>query len=206
VEPAIVTAVAGRRGVTAEVTLADLSGRPGRYEVALLGAAGEAPVRAGIRIGAGGRERLRLALPAASGRLVVRVAGTRTTAAEAPVLPARPAATPADALGRPEVRADGGLAEVLVQIGMLRRADGRVKNVRLHGVRLSLVPAGGGEPLPVTGRKQAGAWPAGSYRFLVARRLASGADVPAGAYRLRITAAGPDGTALSRESGPFTLD
>jgi hypothetical protein len=58
----------------------------------------------------------------------------------------------------------------------------------------------------VTGRKQAGAWPAGSYRFLVARRLASGADVPAGAYRLRITAAGPDGTALSRESGPFTLD
>ena len=205
IEPAIVAATAGARGAAVALTLADLAGRPGRYSIALQADGRETPVRAGVRLDAGGRVRLRLALPAADGRLVVRDGATGAAAATALVMPARPARTPGDALGRPEVRADGGLAEVLVQVGMLRRADGRVRSVRLHGLRLSLVPAAGGGPLPVTGDKQGAAWPAGTYRFLVARRLASGLEVPAGDYRLRIDGTGPDGTALRRESAPFAL-
>ncbi len=60
--------------------------------------------------------------------------------------------------------------------------------------------------LPVAGTKQAWAWPAGSYRFLVARRLASGVAVAPGTYRVRVTGTGPDGTSVRTESGPFTLD
>ena len=93
-----------------------------------------------------------------------------------------------------------------MRVGTLRREDGRVRSVRLHGLRLALVPADGGAIQPVAGTKQAWAWPAGTYRFLVARRLASGVDVAAGSYRVRVTATGPDGATLRRESGPFTLD
>jgi hypothetical protein len=206
VEPAIVSATASGRGAAATLTIADLAGRPGRYAIELEADGRRTPLRAGVRLGAGGRERLRLKLPAAGGRLVVTDEAAGAPAATALVMAARPARTPADALGRPEVRADGGLAEVLVQVGLLRRADGRIRSVRLHGLRLTLVPAGGGDPLPVTGDKQGAAWPAGTYRFLVARRLASGLDVPPGEYRLRVTASGPDGATLRRDSAPFALD
>ena len=185
------------------------SGRPGRYAVSLRTEAGEAPLGGGTaRLGAGGRVELSLRLPApgAAGTLVVRPVGSGEVAARAPVLPARPARTPADALSDLQIRADSGLAEILVRVGTLRREDGRVRSVRLHGLRLELVPADGGAIQPVAGTKQAWAWPAGTYRFLVARRLASGVDVAAGTYRVRVTATGPDDTTLRRESGPFTLD
>jgi hypothetical protein len=121
------------------------------------------------------------------------------------VLPRRPARTPADALGDLEVGTDGGVAEVRVRVGLLRRADGRLRSVRLHGLRLSLLPEGGGAPLPVTGAKAAGALPAGTYRFLVAPRLADGLDVPAGTYRVRASAVGPDGRRLTAEGGPLRI-
>jgi hypothetical protein len=197
-------------GATARIVLGDLSGRPGRYVVSLrTGAGGEAPLAGGAaRLGPGGRAELRLELPAAGaqGELIVRRAGGGELAARALVLPSRPAPTPPDALGVPQIRADSGLAEVQVRVGMLRRDDGRVRSVRLHGVRLELLPRDGGAPLPVAGTKQAWAWPAGSYRFLVARRLASGVDVAPGTYRVRVTGTGPDGTSVRNESGPFTLD
>jgi hypothetical protein len=200
--------VAGRGG-EARIVLADLSGRAGRYAVALRTAAGDAPLGGGeARLRPGGRAELRLALPrgAVEGTLVVRPAEGGAVVARAPVMPSRPARTPAAALAPPQIRADSGLAEVVVRVGMLRREGERVRSVRLHGVRLELLPEGGGAALPVAGTKQAWPWPAGAYRFLVARRLASGVDVAAGAYRLRVTAAGPDGAVLRRVSGPFTLD
>ena len=209
IDPPIVTGRPARGGAVARVVLADLSGRPGRYAVSLRTEAGEAPLGGGAaRLGAGGRVELSLRLPApgAAGTLVVRPVGSAEVAARAPVLPARPARTPADALSDPQIRADSGLAEILVRVGTLRREDGRVRSVRLHGLRLELVPADGGAIQPVAGTKQAWAWPAGTYRFLVARRLASGVDVAAGTYRVRVTATGPDGATLRRESGPFTLD
>jgi hypothetical protein len=176
--------------------------------VSLRTGAGEAPLGGGAaRLRAGGRAELtvRLPDPDALGTLVVRPAAGGEIAARAPLLPARPARTPADALSNPQIRADSGLAEVLVRVGMLRREDGRVRSVRLHGLRLELVSDGSGAVQPVAGTKQAWAWPAGTYRFLVARRLASGLDVAPGTYRVRVTARGPDGAVLRRESGPFSL-
>jgi hypothetical protein len=67
------------------------------------------------------------------------------------------------------------------------------------------VPAGGGRPLALAGVKQPGDLPAGTYRYLLSRRLASGARVPDGTWRLRVTAKGPDGTPLRRDSEPFEL-
>jgi Subtilase family/PA domain len=208
IDPPIVAGRPAGDGAVARVVLADLSGRPGRYAVSLRTGAGEAPLGGGAaRLRAGGRAELTLRLPDpdALGTLVVRPAAGGEIAARAPLLPARPARTPADALSNPQIRADSGLAEVLVRVGMLRREDGRVRSVRLHGLRLELVSDGSGAVQPVAGTKQAWAWPAGTYRFLVARRLASGLDVAPGTYRVRVTARGPDGAVLRRESGPFSL-
>jgi len=94
---------------------------------------------------------------------------------------------------------------VRVQLGLLRRDGDRLRSVRLSGVRLALLPVAGGPALPVAGADQRGSWPAGTYRFLVARRLASGLDVPAGRYRLRVAAIAPDGTVLRRTSAAFAL-
>ena len=92
-----------------------------------------------------------------------------------------------------------------VRVGLLRRAEGRLRSVRLHGLRLSLLPQDGGAPLPVTGPKAAAASPAATYRFLIAPRLADGLDVPAGRYRVRVEATGPDGRRLTLRSQPIAI-
>jgi hypothetical protein len=206
ISPAIVTARPARSGAVAWVTLGDLAGRRGRYAAdVILPGGGRAAAHARVTIPAGGTVRIRLTLPAlGAARLVVLDAEGRV-AATAPVVGARPASTPRRALGRPEVRADGALPEVAVQVGMLEREAGRVRSVRLHAVRIALVPEGGGIPLPVRGAKDASAWPAGTYRFLLARRLADGLVIEPGRYRVRVSARGPDGTRLVRNSPPFTI-
>ena len=137
-----------------------------------------------------GRETpLALRLPRGGiGELVVRdVDGAEV--AHAPVVPSRPAATPADALGAPEVTVGTRFAEVRVRLGALRRASARVANVSLHGVAMELVPAGGGQALPVAGTKQSGAWaarhlpvpggpPAGLGARRARRRLSPAGDGP----------------------------
>lgn len=206
IEPAIVPSETAAGITRAQVFLSSLTAAPGRYVVAFTNGTSETIVDDDVRVGAERPVRLSVRLPSAvAGHLIVRdPAGA--SVATAPVLPLRPARTPAGALGTPEVSADARLAEVRVRLGILRREDSRVRSVPVHGVHLDLVPEAGGAPLPVTGAKQDGAWPAGTYRFLVARRLASGLAIPAGRYRLRVGAAGPDGTRLQRESSPFALD
>ena len=206
VEPPIVATEPRDGGAEGAIVLTDLTGTAGRYRVSLETGAGEAPL-ADAAVPAGGRARLTLRLPApgAHGRLVVRDAGSGAVVAVALAAPSRPARTPPDAIGRPEVRVSSGLAEVLVRLGTRRRVDARVRGAAVFRVRLALLPVAGGPPVPVAGAKQEGSWPAGIYRFLVARRGASGLDVTPGAYRLRVTARGPDGRALRAESRRFTL-
>jgi hypothetical protein len=204
IEPAIVAAApAGGGAARATVTLSDLEGAPGTYTLWLRTPAGERRVGAAT-VPASGRARVRLALPRAAGRLVVRDRAGQERG-NAPVLPARPARTPDDALGDLEVGTEGGVAEVRVRVGLLRRADGRLRSVRLHALRLSLLPEDGGAPLPVTGAKAGAALPAGTYRFLISPRLADGLDVPAGRYRVRAEATGPDGRRLTLRSAPITI-
>lgn len=204
IEPAIVTSEHGRDATRAEVSLSGIAATGGGTYTVSFSDGGRETVLTEAALAPGAARRLELALPSGTGSLIVRDA-TGATAATAPVLPRRAARTPNGAVGVPEVAADSRLAEVRVRLGILRRQDSRLRSVRVHGVRLHLVPAGGGEPLLVAGAKQDGDWAAGTYRFLVARRLASGLDVPAGRYRLSVTAAGPDGAALRRLSAPFTL-
>ena len=204
IEPAIVASRTRRGATRARVSLTTLDGGGGRYVVAFSNGVSET-ILARVAIAARGPRVLSLRLPTATaGRLILRDAAGASVAT-APVLPARAARTPADAIGVPEVSADSRLAEVRVRLGILRREDARLRNVRVHGVRLALVPTAGGAALPVIGSKQTGEWAAGTYRFLVARRLASGLKVPAGRYRLRVTARGPDGAVVRRLSGPFSL-
>jgi Subtilase family/PA domain len=206
VEPPIVATRARRGGAEARIVLADLTGTAGRYRVSLATGAGDTPLT-GAAVPAAGRTRLVLRLPArgASGRLVVRDAASGAVAAVAPLGPSRPARTPPDTLGRPQVRLSAGLAEVLLRLGTRRRVDARVRGAEVHRVRLALLPVAGGAPVPVAGAKEEGSWPAGTYRFLVARRGGSGLDVSPGAYRLRVTARGPDGRPLRTVSRRFTL-
>ncbi len=205
VEPAIVTSVTRPGSVGAVISLHDLGGAAGRYSISLRAGGVERVVDSRVTVRRGRGTRVALRLPrGGNGELVVRD-GSGAEAARALVVPSRPAATPAGALGTPEVTVGTRFAEVRVRLGALRRSSSRVANVALHGVAMDLLPVGGGDPLPVSGAKQSGAWAAGTYRFLVARRLASGLEAPPGDYRLRVRAQGPDGAELASTSAPFTL-
>ena len=71
-----------------------------------------------------------------------------------------------------------------------------------------LVPAGGattGEPVLMSSDQVEAEWPSGAYRFSMTRRTASGEQVAAGRYRVRVRAVAPDGRRMVRLSGPFVL-
>ena len=159
-------------------------------------------LRPGVRAG----RRLRVpADPTGRGRIEVVEAGDERTLAVAPVVRRAAVRTPTAALGIPEITAGGGLASVAIQVGRLERRDGHLDAVRLHDVRVELLPEIGGEPLAVTGDKHPGEWVAGRYRLLLAQRLANGRPRPAGRYRVRVSARGPDGRRLVRVSAPAEL-
>jgi hypothetical protein len=151
------------------------------------------------------RLRLRGGREALTGRLLVLPDGAGAAVASAAVFLGPAAPTPQGALGRPDVRVTSGLAEASVRIGVLERDADTLRSAPLSAVGLWLVPQGGGAPLRLSGAKQTGDWPAGTYRYLLSRRLATGARVAAGRWRLRVTATGPDGTPLRRDSAPFEL-
>lgn len=113
--------------------------------------------------------------------------------------------TPETALGTPVVLSRDGVTEVRVSVGLLARREKGLASAPLHGVRLWLVRGSGESPLPLSGAKGVADWAAGEYRFLLSERLADGRKVPAGTYRLRVSAAGPDGAPMGRESESFSL-
>ncbi|MEW6583242.1 MAG: hypothetical protein AB1416_10840, partial [Actinomycetota bacterium] len=206
----IVSVTRGHTATRVAVALHDLTGGDARYRVTLDTGGGE-PVTIGedVDVGAGVRRGVAFRIPGGeeplTGRLVVAPAGGGDPVAWAPFVALPPAPPPSGALGVPRIATQSGAVEATVVVGRHERDGDRLASVTLHGVAMWLVPAGGGDPLPVTGEKSRGDWPTGTYRFLVSRRLATGVEVPAGRYRLRVTASAPDGTSLRAESEPFPL-
>lgn len=210
VDPPLISFV--RRDAPERVTmaLANITGAGGRYRLALdtgvgepLAIGGVIEIAPGVRRGvvfrvAGGREAL-------VGRVLVLPEEGGDPVAWAPLVAAPAAPPPEGALGAPEVRLRDGVAEVEVAIGTRRRDGPRLTAVTLHDVGFWLVPEAGGEALRVSGERQRGNWPAGTYRVLLSGRLATGLQVAPGRYRVRVTASTPDGAALRTESEAFRL-
>ncbi len=187
------------------VRFRDLTGAPGRYEVVLANAPDE-PALARFDLEAGKSAGARLELPAdARGWLWVRERESGRVVSRVPLVARTPASTPKHALGTPLVSESGGTAVARVRVGVRERRGGRIVSARLGDVRLSLRPVGGGRALPLTHQARDGGWPAGTYRILIATRVATGLEIPKGRYRLQVSATGPDGTALRRTSEPFRI-
>lgn len=76
-----------------------------------------------------------------------------------------------------------------------------------RSLQVWLVPVGGtaSEAIRMNSDRVSTEWPAGTYRFAVTRRSASGEDVPAGRYRVRVQAVAPDGRRLTQTGSPFAL-
>jgi hypothetical protein len=192
------------------IALQDITGQGGRYRLALDTGAGEPlpigdviDVPPGVRRGvvfrvAGGRDPL-------AGRVLVFPENGGDPVAWAPLVALPAAPPPEGALGVPHIRVNGGVAEVQVAIGRRAREGDRLSAVTLHDVGFWLVPEAGGEPLRVSGEKQRGNWPSGTYRVLVSPRLATGLAISPGSYRLRVTAVAPGGEPLQSESDAFRL-
>lgn len=160
-------------------------------------------LRPGVRAG----RRVRVPLDTTGrARLHVVALDDERPLAIAPLVRRAVVRTPPGAVGIPEITTGAGLDGVAAQIGRLERREGTLSSVRLHGVRVELLPEGGGDPLPVTGDKQPGEWVAGRYRLLLAQRLANGQPRPPGRYRVRVSARGPDGRRVARVSAPADLD
>lgn len=210
VDPPLISFPRGIRPERVAIALSDLGGVGGRYRLVLDTGVGEPlsigdviEVAPGVRRGvvfrvAGGREPM-------VGRLLVLPEAGGDPVASAPVVALPAAPPPAGALGVPQVRVTAGVAQVQLSVGMRSRQGDRLEAATLHDVGFHLMPAGGGDPLPLSGRRQRGNWPAGTYRVILSGRLASGLEVAPGRYRLRVTATASDGTELSSESVAFRL-
>lgn len=99
----------------------------------------------------------------------------------------------------------GSITQAEVRIGRLATAGDRVFSAPLHSVRVALVPGDGSEPMVLAGVGGRHDWTPGTYRFVVSRRLPTGGEVPAGRYRLRVTARGVSGAPRIVESRVFSL-
>ena len=210
IEPAALSAVRSRTTATREtLKVHDLAGKGGRFHVAVTTVAGDTLAPGdGVEIAPGGRAEMVVEIPAGTEPFVgtVRVVtDDGRTVATAPVYAAPKPAVPRTALGVPQIRATGDAVEARVTVGLVRHEAASLVVAPLHELGLWLVPAGGAAPIRMAGAKQAGDWPAGTYRFALTRRRADGQELPAGRYRLRVAAAGPDGVRLVRESKVFRL-
>ncbi|MDX6645270.1 MAG: hypothetical protein QOK40_997, partial [Miltoncostaeaceae bacterium] len=210
--PAVIAGTRPARGALwVPVALRGLAPGVARYRLVLERTGGARWSEGTVKVVGGARAGVHLRIPG-RGRFVGRLLLSSSAAvrgaqplAWAPVFAGPVVRPPRAALGTPVVRSADGAVEAQVRVGLLRRAGGRLQSATLHAVRLWLVPEAGGAPLLAAGAKQPGAWPAATYRFALSPRLGDGRPVPAGRYRLRVTARGPEGTGLSAVSDPFSL-
>jgi hypothetical protein len=210
ITPAVLS---GRRSASAPtrllLTLRNLTARPAAFRVALTSADGlVTPPGDPVPVAPGAHAQATVEVPAGvdafRGTVLVLGADGATVGVSPVFAQATPRVPPA-ALGTPEIRAAGDVAEARVSIGTIGRSGNALVVAPLHRLGLWLVPAGGGAPIRMAGEKQSGDWPAGTYRFMLTRRQETGRELPEGRYRLRVKALGPDGVTLVRESKVFVL-
>jgi hypothetical protein len=210
ITPAVLS---GRRSASAPTrlrfTLRNLTAAPAVYRVALSTPDGSVtPPGDPVAVAPGAEDQATVQVPAGvdafRGTALVLAADGATVGVAPVFAPAMPVVPPA-ALGVPEIRVAGDVAEARVSVGTIGRSGNALVVAPLHQLGLWLVPAGGGAPIRMAGEKQSGDWPAGTYRFMLTRRQETGRELPAGRYRLRVKALGPDGVTLVRESKVFAL-
>ncbi len=210
ITPAVLS---GRRSASAptrlRLTLRNLTADPAVYRVALSTPDGAVtPPGDPLEVAPGAEAEATVQVPAGvdafRGTALV-LAADGATIGVAPVFAQATPVVPPAALGVPEIRVAGDVAEARVSVGTIGRSGSALMVAPLHRLGLWLVPAGGGAPIRMAGEKQSGDWPAGTYRFMLTRRQETGRELPAGRYRLRAKALGPDGVTLVRESRVFAL-
>ena len=211
ITPAVLS---GRRSGAAPtgmtLTLRNLTASSASYRVALTTPDGAVvgPPGTPVDVAPGAVADVTVNVPPGNGTFTGTVhvlASDGATVGVAPVFAqASSAVTPA-ALGRPEIRVAGDVAEARVAVGLVGRSGNALVVAPLHQLGLWLVPPAGGAPIRMAGEKQSGDWPAGTYRFILTRRQQSGKELPQGRYRLRVKALGADGVTLVRESAVFSL-
>lgn len=199
--------VGGRRAVgratNLGVVLHELEGRRRTVRLAVTDVAGAVVTPPGdpLTIEADGRVKGAFTVPAGAGEFrgyLNAVADDNTILGRTPVLLTT---MPAHAVGIAvaAVPGRGSGAQVRVTVGGSARRAGAV-----HALRITLVPASGGTTIPLSAPKIDGEWPLGSYRFVL-RADASGTPIPAGRYRVRVTALDPGGQRLRAISRPIAF-
>ncbi len=202
-EPAILS---GRRvaarAVTVRFTVSSLSAAPITVRPELMDAAGTAVAPGeSVTIPARGRTAMTVVVPAGAGVFngAVRLVDPDGIALARTPLVVTGAPPPPAPLGAPVVDVtDPAAPEVRVTVGRAGRGA--------RSLSVALVPQSGGAPIPMTVDTGGGDWPSGAYRLRLSPRSPDGKAVPAGRYRVRVTArpAG-DGPAQTRVSRPFVF-
>lgn len=215
IDPSIITGnIARDDEERVPFTVRDLTGTGGRYRLLVQQEDGSyAPLGEAFVLQAGGRHRARVTLPRGPkagpatyrARVLVVPEGGQVAAGAAMVWASIAPRTPKAALGTPRIDAGGsGLGTVTLRVGMRDVTPEGLAAATLHDVALSLVPVGGGTAIRMTGVEPTGDWPSSTYRIRLSRRDAKGTEVPAGRYRLLVTAKGADGRVLRTKSAPFS--
>jgi hypothetical protein len=75
----------------------------------------------------------------------------------------------------------------------------------VHDLTLTLLPAPRATPIPLSNPRVMSEWPIGNYRLELGTRAADGSRIPAGTYRVRVDAVGPDGAKLRVTSAGFRI-
>ncbi|MCB0874388.1 MAG: S8 family serine peptidase, partial [Thermoleophilia bacterium] len=210
IRPPIVTATGTRGRADVRVSVGNLGTEDETYRVVVQSSTGRDLWNAGtVRVAPGAHTAIRVELPLRgrgwSGRVTVRRAAGGEVVASHPAATFAPVPRKTGLLGVPEIVTADGVTQATVRVGRLTRAGERVLSGPVHDVNVLLVPGDGSVPLVVSGVGAGHDWAAGTYRFVLSRRLPSGGSVPPGRFRLRVTGRGPDGSLIARQSAEFML-
>lgn len=205
IEPGLVGArrIEGE-ATTLTVTLHDLEGTARQVRLGVTDAFGIPVVQPGspVDLAAGGRSPATVTIPADVGDFVGIlhvVAPDGRVLATAPILLSM-APPRAVRLASPRIITDGKVTRIAVAV---RGPVGAQSGV--HDLTVTLLPAPRATPIALSNPRVVSEWPIGNYRFELGTRAADGSRIPAGRYRVRVDAIGPDGAKLRVTSAGFRV-